>query len=211
VAQPYNPDIPTLVERAHQHAIELGFPLMPKGRPIGVSLPPTAVTPMDGALLRSLAAARRGGVIGEIGTGAGVGTAWLLSGAGHHARLVTCDIDERLVTSARQFFADWPNLELLCGDWEETLALRGPFDLLFFDANPREVMSSRDNWDRVVDLLTIGGQIVMDDLAPVELWPESWQGMTDHKREFCLRNPRLAGVEVQTSARTVSLVATRLD
>jgi len=50
----------------------------------------------------------------------------------------------------------------------------------------------------------------MDDLAPVEMWPESWAGITDHKREFCLCNPRLAGLEVRTSATTVAVVGTRV-
>lgn len=59
--------------------------------------------------------------------------------------------------------------------------------------------------------IAIGGQILMDDLAPVEMWPDAWTGMRDHKREFCLCNPRLAGAEVRTSATTVSVIGTRLQ
>jgi predicted O-methyltransferase YrrM len=165
---------------------------------------------MDGALLRSLAAAHSGGIIGEIGTGAGVGTAWLVSGMRASTRLVSCDIDEALVRSARQLFRDNPSVEILCGDWEEVLAPLGPFDLLFFDANAHAVLSSPGGWTRTIDCLKLGGQVVMDDLFPVELWPDSWKGMTDHKREFCLANERLAGVEVRTSATTVSLIGTRV-
>jgi predicted O-methyltransferase YrrM len=165
---------------------------------------------MDGTLLRALAAAHRDGLIGEIGTGPGVGTAWLLSGMGGTACLVSCEIDERLARSAREFFAEDPRVEILHGDWEVVLPERGPFSLLFFDANAGAVLADRDNWDRVLNLVHLGGQIVMDDLAPVELWPQSWRGMTDHKREFCLCNERIAGVEIRTSARTVSLVGTRI-
>jgi predicted O-methyltransferase YrrM len=149
-------------------------------------------------------------VIGEIGTGPGVGTAWLVSGMGAGTRLVSCDIDDTLVASARQFFAGYPNVEILRGDWEEVLVPRGPFDLLFFDANAHAVLSSPRGRDRTIDCLTLGGQVVMDDLFPVELWPDAWKGMTDHKREFCLANERLAGVEVRTSATTVSVIGTRL-
>jgi predicted O-methyltransferase YrrM len=126
------------------------------------------------------------------------------------ARLVSCEIDEHLARSASEFFADDPRVEILHGDWEAVLPDRGPFSLLFFDANAGAVLADRKNWDRVLNLVRLGGQIVMDDLAPVELWPESWKGMTDHKREFCLCNERVVGVEVRTSARTVSLVGTRV-
>ena len=207
---PYSLQIPDLVERAHELARALGFPLMPEGRPVGQPAPTTATTPMDGALLRNLAAARPGGLIGEIGTGPGVGTAWLVSGMAASTKLVSCDIEETLVASVRQMFANYPNVEILCGDWIEVLAPLGPFDLLFFDANAHAVLSSPGGWSRTIDCLKIGGQVVMDDLVPVELWPDSWKSMTDHKREFSLANEQLAGVEVRTSATTVSLVATRM-
>ena len=180
---PYSLAIPELVERAHRKADELGFPLLPEGRLVGKPAPTTATTPMDGALLRSLAAAHPEGIIGEIGTGPGVSTAWLVSGMSATTRLISCDIDQALVS-------------------------RGPFDLLFFDANAQSVLSTRRSWDRIISCLTAGGQIVMDDLAPVELWPDAWKGMTDYKREFCLANERLAGVEVRTSATTVSVIGT---
>src|SRR5690606_11126483 len=156
------------------------------------------------------AAARPGGLIGEIGTGPGVSTAWLISGMTPGSRLVSCELDARLVAGVRTLFADHENVEFLCGDWQEVLPPAGPFDLLFFDANAHEVLASPSGWDRTLDLLKIGGQVVMDDLFPVELWPKSWIGMTDHKREFCLANNRIAGVEVRTSATTVSVIGTRL-
>lgn len=207
---PYRQEIPELVQRAHELALTLGFPLMPEGRPVGRPAPTTATTPMDGALLRSLAAAHPGGIIGEMGTGPGVSTAWLCSGIGADTRLVSCDVDEVLVGSVRTLFRDYPNVEILRGDWEEVLAPLGPFDLLFFDANAHVVLLSADGWRRTIDCLKLGGQIVMDDLIPVEMWPESWRGMTDYKREFCLVNDRIAGVEVRTSATTVSVIGTRV-
>jgi predicted O-methyltransferase YrrM len=207
---PYRLEIPDLVQRAHEHAISLGFPLMPEGRPIDRPAPTTATTPMDGALLRSLASAHPRGIIGEMGTGPGVSTAWLVSGMSVDTQLVSCDIDEVLVGSVRTLFRDYPNVEILCGGWEEVLVPLGPFDLLFFDANAHAVLSSPDGWSRTMDCLKLGGQIVMDDLIPVEMWPESWRGMRDHKREFCLANDRIAGVEVRTSAMTVSVIGTRV-
>jgi predicted O-methyltransferase YrrM len=127
-----------------------------------------------------------------------------------NTRLVSCDIDEALVGSVRGLFRSYPNVEILCGDWEEVLAPLGPFDLLFFDANVHAVLSTPDGWSRTIDCLKLGGQIVMDDLVPIEMWPESWKRMTDHKREFCLVNERIAGVELRTSATTVSVIGTRV-
>jgi predicted O-methyltransferase YrrM len=207
---PYSLVVPELVERAHRQAEALGFPLSPTGRAIGQATPPTATTPMDGALLRALSATRPGGLVGEIGTGPGVSTAWLLAGMHSSTRLVSCDIDSRLAIAAADFFADWPNVEVIHGDWTEVLTPRGPFDLLFFDANAQAVLSDRGNWNQVVALVRVGGQIVMDDLFPVEMWPDDWKGITDHKREFCLGDPRLAGVEVRTSPTTVAIIGTRI-
>ncbi len=149
---PYSIEIPELVERAHRHAASIGFPLMPEGRPTGRPAPTTATTPMDGALLRCLAAAHPGGVLGEIGTGPGVSTAWLLSGMSSASRLISCDIDDALALSAARLFVDHANVEILAGDWALVMAPRGPFDLLFFDANAQAVLSNPEAWgDFVVE------------------------------------------------------------
>jgi predicted O-methyltransferase YrrM len=165
---------------------------------------------MDGALLRCLAAGHPGGLIGEIGTGPGVSTAWLLSALGQSARLISCEIDSELAEGAAAFFAGWPQVAIRSGDWRRVLSPSEPFDLLFFDADAQVLLARRDGWDQLLELLKPGGTVVMDDLAPVEMWPSEWKGMTDHKREFSLCNPRVAGTEVRTSPTTVSLIATKL-
>ena len=207
---PYKIEIPERVQRAYDHAAEIGFPVMLEGRPIGYRGPATTIIPEDGALLRMLAAAHPGARIGETGTGSGVSTAWLLSGMSDDASLLTCDIDDALVASAREFFKDYPNVEVRAGDWQQLFCREKPFDLLFLDATPRAFLKDRSNWDHAIERVKVGGQIVLDDLAPIELWPSEWEGMTDHKREFILFNPRIAGVEVRTTVKTVSLVGTRI-
>jgi predicted O-methyltransferase YrrM len=139
-----------------------------------------------------------------------VSTAWIISGMSDGAQLLTVEIDHTLALAAKDFFRGYPSVEVRTGDWQHEMDPNPPFDLLFFDANAQEVLAQRQHWDRVVDLLAEGGLIMMDDLAPIEYWPEEWKGMTDHKREFCLFNPRLAGAEVRTSTRTACVVATRL-
>jgi hypothetical protein len=56
----------------------------------------------------------------------------------------------------------------------------------------------------------VGGQIVMDDLTPVDLWPAHWSDFVDRKREFAFANPRVAGAEVRTTPATAALIVTRI-
>ena len=137
---PYAIDNPDIVHRAHQRAQAIGFPLMPKGRPVGKPAPATATTPADGALLRWLATLHSPGSIAEIGTGPGVSTAWLISGMREDTTLVSCDLDEVLVKGAIEFFSGYPNLTFRFGDWVNALAGDAPYDLVFFDANARDVL-----------------------------------------------------------------------
>jgi len=53
-----------------------------------------ASEPQIGSLLRTLAASKPGGRLLELGTGTGVGTAWLLDGMDAAARLETVDNDD---------------------------------------------------------------------------------------------------------------------
>jgi hypothetical protein len=52
----YRLEIPGLVQQAISLAEELGFPLMPEGRPAGSQGPPSACIPEIGRLLSVLAA-----------------------------------------------------------------------------------------------------------------------------------------------------------
>ena len=55
---------------------------------IGFSMASDGLT---GSLLRTLAASKPGGALLEVGTGTGMGTAWLLDGMDETARLTTVD------------------------------------------------------------------------------------------------------------------------
>ena len=205
---PYEVEIPVSVLRAQEQAVKLGFPMLPEGRPIGHPAPTTAITPMDGALLRCLAS--RGGNILEIGTGPGVSTAWILDGMPTDARLLTCEIEGPLAASASEYFSSDGRVEVRSGDWQTVIEGDSEFDLIFFDGAARLFFEDHSNWDPLVDMMKLRGQLILDDLAPIGLWPSEWKGMTDHQREFVLCNPRIAGVEVMTSVRTACVVGTRI-
>ena len=202
-------ELPEIVRKANALANELNFPLMPEGRPAGYKGPPSACIPQVGRMLQVLTSGKPGGRIGEQGTGAGVGTAWLASGLRNSAHLISVEINPSFSNATAQLFAGYPNVEIQTGDWHEIMSPNEPYDLLFMDAMPR-VDLVPDKWDLIVELIKIGGQIVMDDLTPVELWPPEWNEIIDGKREFAFANPRVFGTEVRTTPTTSALIVTRI-
>ena len=203
-------ELPEIVRKANELANELNFPLMPEGRPVGHKGPPSACIPQVGRLLRVLTSGKPGGRIGEQGTGAGVGTAWLASGLRNGAQLISAEINPTLAARVTDLFANYPNVEVRAGDWHDVMTPKEPYDLLFMDAMPRgDLVPAK--WDSMVELIKIGGQIVMDDLIPVELWPPEWNEIIDHKREFAFANTRVFGTEVRTTPTTSALIVTRIS
>ena len=186
-------DEPALARRARALAAELGFE--------------RSSLPEVGALLRALAAARPGGRLAEVGTGTGAGTAWLADGLDAGARLVTVEIDPAAAAAAAELFADEARVEVVEGDWLEVLPARAPFDLVFLDGGHWKRDVSRQA-PLAVELLAPGGTVVIDDLTPVELWPADRRGQPDEAREFWLEHPRLAAVEVRTTASAAAILAT---
>lgn len=155
-----------------------------------------------GQLLAVLAGAVRGAPILEIGTGMGVGTAWLaLSATGP---VVTVERDPARAESARTLFGDCPAVTVVTGDWVDALAY-GPFGLICADVKA----ANRDEMDRVVDAALHGGLILLDDLTPVEQWPREWQRQPDPVRERWLRHPGLVTAEIRPAADQSALLACR--
>ena len=203
-------ELPDIVRKAISLAEELGFPLMPEGRRVGYKGPPSACIPQVGKLLQVLASGKPNGRIGEQGTGAGVGTAWLASGLCGDAHLISVETNSKFATAVTGLFADYQNVEIRAGDWHDVMSPNESYDFLFMDAMPRdELVPSK--WDVFIDAVNVGGQIVMDDLTPVELWPPDWENTIDAKREFAFANPRVAGVEVRTTLMTSALIVTRIQ
>ena len=206
----YGVQIPKIVQQAIALAHELKFPLMPQGRPINYQGSATACIPEMGRLLSVLAAGYPDGCIAEYGTGAGVGTAWLVNGLLPEAKLFSAELNEELASRASEIFADYPNVEILQGDCFKILANKVPFDLLFMDVGVQKYLTS-ENWNLVTEMVKVGGKIVFDDLAPLELWPPEWDELVDLKREFAFYNPRVIGAEVRTTATQVAVIATRIE
>ncbi len=156
-----------------------------------------------GRLLRLAAAAKPEGIIAESGTGSGVGTAWLHSGLGAGARLVTVERDEELARRAAGVFADDEHVSVLTGDWR-LLEQHAPFDVFFCDGGGK-----RDDPQGVVDLLAPGGILLLDDFTPSSHWPPRFEGEVDELRLFYLTHPALEATEVLTTPSSSAVVAAR--
>ncbi|MFI8132414.1 O-methyltransferase [Streptomyces diastaticus] len=156
-----------------------------------------------GRLLALAAAAKPHGVIAESGTGSGVGTAWLHSGLGAGARLVTVERDEELARRAAGVFADDDRVNVLTGDWR-LLERHAPFDVFFCDGGGK-----RDDPEGVVEQLAPGGLLILDDFTPSSHWPPRFCGEVDELRLFYLSHPALDATEVLTTPASSAGVAAR--
>ncbi len=181
------PDVPPLVRRATDAARALGFE--------------KSSVPEVGRLLHALAAQRGRARVGEIGTGTGVGAAWIVAALPPSVPFVTVELDERLAASARSLFSGDGNVRVFVGDWHDVMPAEAPFDLLFYDGGGKQ-HPERDG-EQVFGLLAPGGTIVMDDLAP----GRSVEG--DPVRSFWLRRADLAAVEVTLSPEMAAIVGVR--
>ena len=183
------PDVPAIVSRAFEVGRKAGYVSFCRNE--------------TGRLLAALAATRSG-TMAEFGTGCGVGTAWLRSGARPGAMILSAELDEKLAVAAQEIFEDDPQVDVLAADWS-TLLDKGPFSLLFLDSGqPNEV-----GVEAVADLVEEGGLVVLDDFTPCEIWPPVFHGRVDTLREEWLTDDRFTTVEVMVAADAATLIATR--
>ncbi len=128
-----------------------------------------ACEPEVGGLLATLAAGKPGARVLEIGTGTGVGTAWLLSGLDAAGHLISLDQDERVQAVAHRHLGRDARLTIVTmdgGAWLEANSTER-FDLIFADSWPGKFT----HLDLALGLLARGGFYVVDDLKPQPTWP----------------------------------------
>ena len=178
--------VPPLVERALALAEELGFE--------------RSCTEDVGRLLHVLAASRGRERVAEIGTGTGVGAAWIVSALPPQTPFFTAERDEARAARAAALFADDPNVHVLAGDWRELLPPQAPFDLVFFDAEKQA--RPQEDGELVLGLLAPGGIAVLDDMTPGRPGP-------DPIREFWLGRTDLLATELLTAPENSTIVAVR--
>ena len=125
---------------------------------------------LTGALLRTLAASKPGGELLEMGTGVGMGTAWLLAGMNATAHLTTVDRHQTRTATARRLLGTDPRVTFQQADGFAFIRTcreeQRTFDLIFADMHPGKFEAT----DEILDLLKPGGLYVIDDLNPVPEW-----------------------------------------
>jgi len=136
-------------------------------RAIGFAMACEAKT---GMMLRALAASKPGGRLLELGTGTGVGTAWLLAGMDADARLDSVDNESSAQDIARRHLGDDRRVTFHLGEGAEFLARQPPrsFDLVYADAWPGKFT----HLERGLALVNTGGIYFVDDLLPQSNWPD---------------------------------------
>jgi len=140
-------------------------------------------------LLQMLAAQARGGVIAEMGTGAGIGTAWISLAASSETHIVTIEQDEARAAAVRELFADDPRITVLQGDALE-IAEQGPFDLVYCDAGPGKI----DQQDVTIAMTKPGGLIYLDDLGPTRTDLDWWLSSPDVSAATVWLTPELGAI-----------------
>jgi predicted O-methyltransferase YrrM len=182
--------IPPLVSQALGLAADRGFE--------------RSCTEEVGRLLHLLAGHQRTGIIGEIGTGYGVGAAWMATALQPGVSLVTVEADEEAAAQACELLHAMPAARVLHADWRAIL-VHGPFTLLFVDASELK----RGHPDELIEALQPGGIIVLDDLTPIEAWSPEWHDTPDPIRDFWLHDPRLISLEIRLTPTMAAILATR--
>jgi predicted O-methyltransferase YrrM len=197
-------DLPNLVERAVDLARSTNFAF--------------SCHPAQGRLLALMAQGRPGSLIGETGTGCGVGLAWMLSAADPDTRLLSIERDPVRAESARELFAAYEQVQVLTGDWPALLE-HGPFDLLVVDGGGSGKVLD-DTRVEPCEALRPGGSLVIDDWTPWDAWPPTEAGpefdalqsaarQVISSRLHWLEHPDLVASEVRLSPTLSTVVAMR--
>jgi demethylmenaquinone methyltransferase/2-methoxy-6-polyprenyl-1,4-benzoquinol methylase len=172
--------LPPLVAAATGRARAAGFPL--------------SCEPAVGHLLSVLAAHLPVGArVLELGTGAGVGTAWMVCGLVPRTDDTVTTVEKDPRTAALAARGDWPQfVDLLVGDALDVLAGTGNFDLIFADARG----GKSTGLDRTISALSPHGMLVVDDMTPTPQWTGEQRTTQDGVRQALLGSPLLTSVEL---------------
>ncbi|GAA0480902.1 hypothetical protein Aca07nite_85990 [Actinoplanes capillaceus] len=172
--------VPALVTTAWRRAAELDFPM--------------SCEDPAGPLLATLAAAvPSGGRVLELGTGAGVGSSWLVSGLTGRtdATVTTVELDAGLAAAVRA--ADWPPfVEILTGDACALLPTLGTFDLIFADAPA----GKWEGLDLTLAALSPGGVLIVDDMDPTRYPEPEHRANVTRVEETLANHPDLVSVQL---------------
>lgn len=140
--------------------------VLARARAKGDELGCVPVQPGAGAALRLLAATAGARAVVEVGTGAGVGSVWLLRGMRPDGVLTTIDVEPEHHRAARETYAEAGipsnRVRLISGRALDVLPrlTDGAYDMVFCDADKREYP---DYLEQALRLLRPGGVVAFDN------------------------------------------------
>ena len=129
-----------------------------------------ASEPLTGSLLRTLAASKPSGKFLEIGTGTGIGTAWLLAGVDRESSLISVENDKKFIEVAQRFLSGDPRVTFRNEDAGRLIEELPPrsFDLIFADT----WAGKYTHLNETLELFKQGGIYLIDDMLPQPTWQE---------------------------------------
>ena len=123
---------------------------------------------LTGSLLRTLAASKPGAAFLELGTGAGLGTCWIMAGMDGRSSLVSVENDLQVLAIAREEIGADPRLTLIEADGAGFLAkCTERYDFIYADAWPGKY----SHLNLGLNLVKPGGIFLVDDMLPQPNWP----------------------------------------
>lgn len=182
--------IPPLVKRAKNLARQMAYR--------------TNCSDGTGRLLRLLASQLQSGVMGEIGAGCGVGSAWIINSMASSVTFVAIEKNRALSAVCKTLFESYSMVRIAHGDWQDIVKF-GPFSLLYAPA--RQIITAAP--DVLIEALRSGGIIVIDGLVPLEKLPTDVQQATDPLRSFWLNDARMDATEISVSDTEAVILAAR--
>lgn len=175
---------PPMVAMATERATAVGFTM--------------GCDPGAGALLAVLAAAvPPGGRILEMGTGAGVGLAWIVSGVAGRSDVDVVSVECDRAVAAVAADLEWPpTVRLVMGDGRDLVTRPAQWDLVFADAQG----GKWEGLDDTVRSLRPGGLLLVDDMAPDEFLDDHHRSKTAEVRHALMSADELVAVEMGWSS-----------
>ena len=127
--------------------------------------PQMVVGPLEGAFLKVMALAIGARRVLEIGTFTGYSALAMAEALPDEGTVLTCEIDADSAAFAGRFWEKSPHgrkIEVRVGPALETMAsLKGPFDLIFIDADKANYVSY---YRRALDLISPTGVVLIDNV-----------------------------------------------
>ena len=162
-----------------------------KARSAGFQL---SCEPAVGQLLAVLAAHLPAGAhVLELGTGAGVGTAWIACGLLPRTDVTVTTIEKDPQMAALAARGGWPQfVDLRVGDALEVLGETRAFDLIFADAQGGKWIGL----DHTIAALGPHGLLVVDDMTATPEWTAEHHTIQAGVRQALLTSPLLTSIEL---------------